>query len=529
MSDYQGLVFPNRAEDLRDELFESYRVFLDYWTPLASKLRFRWESLALQRTTNALMIFGGQGSGKTLLADKIRQGFERARAQPDEPHDPTNLWHRITGGSTVDAGLVRSATLNTEILQIEDDPKWVETATKWHASHEGRHCVVIADNAERGYFMQGLLDLSDAELLKMGRSDEALRAAAERFVGLARGALRPSLFVFLTNDDNFALGFCSKVADQHDKLLELEVLPMPTNRDKETVVRVNINRLNRISFWYCLDRAGPESKEAVYAAIRGEETFPGCFASVHDAIAKADRTGRPANKCTLSLVVLTNTDGVPDSVADSIGELRTKRTWRFDAGLLLETYEGGWAVRAIEDERQAGLLESEWMLRVVHVGNRFVAALLADPEREQAKALLDQLGVVHGVGTHDATLDSYCQSIDAALGGLPTTWDTDSIGAFWAKGQARSQDYEGALRALYPMYDQGADGFLAYRPDLVLSPYRVCSVLDAVAPSRDAVNHAIKRQAHVFEFTAIENLSGGAIIDYLKGKLSNYVQVLEQQ
>ena len=167
-------------------------------------------------------------------------------------------------------------------------PKQPKTGIKNRTSQE--HCIVIADNAERSYFLQGLLELDASSFLALGRTEEAYRMAAERFVGLARTKIRPAFFIFLTNDENFALSFASFVNAQHNDLLSLEVLPFPSNRDKETAVRVNTNLLNPVTYWFCLDRAGPEGKQKVRDAICGNDTFPASFAAVSEALAKARGT-----------------------------------------------------------------------------------------------------------------------------------------------------------------------------------------------------------------------------------------------
>jgi hypothetical protein len=126
---YQGILFPDRAESLPQ--FQGYKVFLDFWDPLAKDLRAFYEGLALRRETRCLAVFGAQGSGKTLFAHKLVGDFKAAqeaanagRVKPDE----NNLWHRMTGGGSMDPALVARATLSTDILHIEDNPKWVEEA-----------------------------------------------------------------------------------------------------------------------------------------------------------------------------------------------------------------------------------------------------------------------------------------------------------------------------------------------------------------------------------------------------------------
>lgn len=529
MYSYQGLTFPARAEDLRQELYNTYRVFLEYWDPLAAKLRLQYEALALQQSSNAIVIYGGQGTGKTLLADKLAQGLTRARQQALQPYDSANMWHRLTAGTALSPELIRDATARTDILHIEDDSDWVKRATTWHDANRGRHCIILADNAERGYFLQGLLNLSDADFIRYGRTPEALSLAAEKFVSLARGKLRPSLFLFLTNNEPFASDFCARVSDTHRGLARFEALPMPSNRDKETVVRVNINRLNPVSYWYCLDRAGPSQKGTIRSAIEGNETFPGCFRAVHEAFACADRAGRAANKCTLTLVVFADCNSAPPSVAATIGPTVEKRSFAIP-GLRIDVFDEGWAAAIIPDPRRASLLESEWGLRVVYLGNQFLSALLKPIFFQQrAKTALDLIQEVHGTGTHDPTLAAYKKALGEAMWQLPPAVDDDEMASFWSKGQIRSHEYEKALRSLYPRYNRGGPGFLTYRPDLIVTPYKVCSVLDTEGDDKTSANDTIKRSAHVLEFTCIRDLNSDHFLSYVQRKLLNYLDLLEQQ
>lgn len=417
------------------------------------------------------------------------------------------------------------------MLHIESDKSWTKSATEWfaHRDSNNEHCIIVADNAEGSYFLQGLLELDDAAFLQLGRTEEAYRMAAERFVSLARTRIRPAFFIFLTNNEDFALNFVSKANELHRDLISLEVLPFPSDRDKETAVRVNTNLLNSVTYWYCLDRAGPDGKKKVRDAILGNETFPGSFAAVNEALAQSDRTGRPANKCVLSLAVFTDSDNVPSGIGAQMGTLWEKLTWACDH-LCVEFLDADWAKELFPDDpRRAKMLESEWSLRVVTFSNRLVAALLDSQSRECFSALLDKLSLIHGYGTQNVTMETYWGELGLLVNATPATWDKAAIESFWSKGQIRSHDYEAALKSIYPTYNSTDTGFLSYRPDLVIEPYSVCSVLNAISDSREAINEAIKRKTHVFEFTAMRQYSSDNVIKYLGAKARNYVDLLEQQ
>lgn len=524
---YRGIKYPDRAESLKDTVFSGYRVFLDHWDSLAKQLRFLYEGLALRNESRGLLLHGSQGSGKTLFATKLTTDFEAA-SDSAAPYDKSNLWHRITGGDKASPLLAERARERTTIRHIEDDKDWVNTTVAWRKSNPDRHCIVVVDNAERAYFLQSLLGLSDVDYLRFGNTDEAAKKAAERFVALARGELRRCLFVIFTNDDAFALRFDEGVNAQHKDLLVLASLPPPSHYDKEVVIRTNINRLNPISYWYCLDKAGAEAKVGVLKAFKGEETYPGAFAAVDRAIRTAElsRVGRPANKCLLTLLVMHPGTRAPDDV-HQLGTVYEKRSW--DLGWLrITTFQDGWAEACVAKPLSAMLLESEWNLRVITVGAPFVASLLGGgAESERAQKLLGLLQEFHGTGTHDKTLDEYRDALRVAIGSMV---DVEALSdPFWAKGQERALEYEGILRALFPAYNTGAPGFLRCRPDLVLSDYTPCSVLGAVAETAEAVTSAIRRSARAFEFTTLKDPSKDGVVNYLKTKVENYVEVVRDQ
>lgn len=521
---YLAIAYPERAESLNEDIFRDYQVFLDHWDSLAEKIRRLYEGVVTQRRTSALMICGAQGSGKTLLAQKLVAGLNQAKATGSATFDAANLWHRITSGHNRDPRATEVATVNTNVLHIEDNDEWVAVATKARGNDPTRTQLIIADNAERGYFARGLLGISSGEHLALAKPEEAMtREAAERFVALTRGALRGCLFVFLTNSENFAQNFGAAVDKQHAGLVILEPLPSPSNADKERIVRANLNQLNSFSYWFCLDRAGPEAKVNVHRSITGQDTFPDAFRAVSDAIQGAQRVGRPANKCTLTLVVMYR--GVaPPALSSVIGVTRENRSWCHN-WFRIETFDGEWAVPIMGDSRSSRMVCSEWSLRVASLGDPFVHDLLG--KGEHSKELLTALQERHGVGVQNVALDAYRSRVNAVVDKFATTDSSNE--AFWSRGQARSGEYEARLSDIFSGYNTTSDGFLGYRPDVVISPYQVCSVLKSAAPTADAISRAIQRDAHVFEFTASQHAVPEDVINYLREKVPNYVRITESQ
>jgi len=410
---------------------------------------------------------------------------------------------------------------------IAENKDWLKTLVAQIGGQQDRRWIVIIDNAERGHFIQSLMDLSDAEFLDRHEQEQTVKTAAQRFVGQARTSLRGCLFIVLTNSSTFSDSLESAMEQQHRGLLARTNLPLPGASEKEAVIRVNTNRLNNISYWYCLDRAGPGEKIAVYDALSGAETFPGSFAAVDNAIrSSTNRPGRQAKTCILSLIVFTKNIQQPS--IDALGNI-----WRSEVNhkwLSVTSFEGNWAIGSL-DAREAGLLESEWILRVVAIGEPFVKSLLSGNQSEEQACnnLLKELKSNFGPGTYASTLETYKNKLMSIVDGWVDNSNINIDSKFWNLGQRRSTVYEPILSRLQPQYNQTSPGFLSYRPDYVVNGFSPCSILSATSNDIDHINKAIKRKAHVFEFTAIDNPTTVNIRTYLTSKLKNYVQVVQEQ
>jgi hypothetical protein len=526
---YPGIRFPDRAEALPD--FASYRVFLDPWEPLAEELRRLWEPLADRGESSILAIHGQQGSGKTLLTKKLTQDFEATRVSPTVVPDDNNIWHRITGrkDKKLDASLIKDATSQTSLNEIENKASWVDDAARIMTGQRGRACVLLADNAERAYFRQGLVEMTDMEFVAHRDTEGLIRLSAQRLVEHMREALRGSLLVILSNDELFLLALEEEVEQQHGGLMRLTQLRLPDARTKETVIRVNTNRLNPVTYWSSIDQGANEDRVALKLALEGDASFPDSFRAVDTA--SRNRTGRPAKRNVITLIALANAADAKDVGAQHLAEVR--RTEVEHGWMSLHVFEEGWTPPDL-DRREATLLESEWVLRVCTLGLPFVRSLLeagdtsSAPEHVAAVgALLGSLKTFQGPGTTAATRTGYTFGLEQLINVWPSS-DRD-LAPFWGAGQPRAGQYEGALKRVLTGYDSRTEGFLTYRPDYVVSPFRPCAVADAVTDTNEAIRAAIRRQAHVFEFTALAQPSVTGIRTYLRDKLVNYIHLTQEQ
>ena len=531
---YQRIIYPERAEYLTDDsVFSGYRIFLDHWTDITAYLQESFEVLQTRRFSKALLIFGKQGCGKSVLANKITSDFERSKAAISAgtlSYDENNIWHRVCGGNADHDQIanVNDATKGTVVLLVENNKDWIEEATKLVQGNQDRTCLVVADNCEKDYFLKGLLNVSDDVYLQSGRTSAALRAGAYRFVELSRTSLRGCFFVFFTNDEDFAFSFDSYVNEQHNGLVDILDLVMPSVEQKETIVRINVNRLNSFSYWLCIDRAGPEEKLAVWKTLKSAETFPATFQAVDNAIRSSTRSrvGRPARKCILNAFVLISNEQIehtfgPDSEVGEYDDIFIGDTFR------IRLYANDWH-SLFGSSREHRMLSSEWSLKVIIAANPVVAALLNGSDL--SRQLIDQSTVYHSPGTHATTKAAYTAfltEIDHQILGGFKSYDNS---VFWSKGGVRNHDYEGKLKEFFPAYNTKSGGFMSARPDLVIGDYNPCSVLAAANEEIKEINSAVIRSANVIEFTAIKDFTFPKLLAYLRDqKMGNYIFATQEQ
>ena len=193
------------------------------------------------------------------------------------------------------------------------------------------------------------------------------------------------------------------------------------------------------------------------------------------------------------------------------------------------TYSEDWtSTLSFGDERVRKLIQSEWNLRVVLVGNQFVSTLLPGGQRTLVRRLIDAALLYHGPGTQSYTLLAHKRAIDADVSALVALPYSNNA-AFWALGQVRSTQYETELRAILPQYSTARPGFLHYLPDYSPEPYRPCELSSSATEADSEINEAIRRNAVACEFTSIKDITSQQLQTYLDRKLPNYVDVMQEQ
>lgn len=317
----QLLLFPERAEYLAEDRFDSYRISLEHWRALAETFREAFETVYVRRSARVLLVHGGQGHGKSLFVRTLEKDF-KAAAHSTQP-DANNLWHVLAGGSPLNAETVRRAVDTTVLRRVEPQGGWLANERTFAKADTTPMRIFLFDDAQKDPFMREWATLTQGEYSRLkaeGHRSVALESVAERIVEDCRGDFRRALFVLLSNDAECLDELKLKLDRSHEGLAKRVELPLPAPSVKEEIVRTNTNLLNPRSYWFCLDQGGPEEKKDAYQTLTGNRGFIDSFQAISRALAaqhRAKRSGRPANKNLLTLLTIgTSAADVASFLAD---------------------------------------------------------------------------------------------------------------------------------------------------------------------------------------------------------------------
>lgn len=533
----QFVLFPERAEYLAQPRFDSYRVSLEHWTPLATTFRSAFEAVYERQSARVLLVHGAQGVGKSLFVRRIQDDFDASRTRRE--HDPENLWHLLAGGSPFRSDTLAKAVDTSEVRRVEASTGWLGREATFASADRHAIRIFLFDDAHKDAFIREWAGLTQGEYLTMkaaGQRAVVLESVAQRIVEDCRGQFSRSVFVLLSNDAEFLDHLRSELDKSHAGLAERIELPLPAADIKEKIVRTNTNILNPRSYWYCLDRGGPEEKKDAWHTLVGEKGFIDAFQAINRALTAQDREkrrGRPANKNVLTLVTL----GTPPTDVASFVSDRELIPDESDvqADLGVWWFRDRWASSLqVEGQadlaRRASLVESEFSLRWVALSMRATWALCSAPDGDaSAAAVVEVLKTTPSIGDSKTVKGKNADAIRAAADALeaaPSAAVAAFAEEFTAKGQLRSRDYEPAIaHRMAQQYGVGLDARGSLRPDVILHEYEPCAVTRA--PDDKAIETAIRRSCHVVEITAHLRADLEGLDAYLRDKVRAYAELLE--
>jgi hypothetical protein len=489
-------------------------------------------------SSSVLLVHGTQGTGKTLFSRRLAGDFDRATKGSLEP-DRKNLWHTLVGDDPPMRVTIEKATQSSLLRRVEPGSDWLKAQRSFAKEDTHRVRILVIDDAHKDVFMREWAGLSQAEYLgfkERKAENVALASVAEKLVEDCRGDFLRSIFLLLSNDAARMEALKKHIDQSHVGLANVLELPLPDPTTKEQIIRKNTNRLNRVSYWYCLDAAGKNERLSVYDVLKaGDKGFTDSFWAVDRALRSSDakrRPGRPANRNLITLLTL----GTPPSTAKAFiedCELSAQEHHRGD-------HLGVWWMREQwastlyegndpEQSRQARMVESEFALRWVALDMKATFALCQTPVQGDVGGRL--LGLVQfapsiakpdEVRKHGESAAKLDAEIEAAAFDV-TAFEQQFSGL----GQRRSTLYEPKIAARLGGYGRGFAVLPSVKPDLIGGEYKPCSVTAARARNHAAITEALLRTCHAIEITAHLQSDMEGLKGYLLDKVGRYALLLE--
>jgi hypothetical protein len=530
----QLLLFPDRAENLGQ--FATYDVDLEHWKGLSSAFRHTFRTVYERGSSAVLLVHGAQGTGKTLFSRRLTQDFERASQGSFEP-DKKNLWHTLVGEDPATRQTIEMATRQSVLRRVEPRSGWLEELRSFATSNKQQVRILVIDDAHKDVFLREWAGLSQADYLgfKERKAEHvALTSVAERLVEDCRGDFLRTIFLLLSNDAERMTQLKDEIDKSHKGLGRVLELPLPDARTKEQIIRKNTNRLNRVSYWYCLDASGKDERVAAYDALTATTTgFTDCFQAIDEALRSDEkRSGRPANRNLITLVTL----GAAPSVAKVFLDDRELTAQEHHRGDHIGVWwmRDRWASTLYEGSdpaisRQARMVESEFALRWVALDMDSTYWLCQPPSPgDLGEQLLQLIQFTPSIGKPEDVKKhgDIAAALDANItqAGAPNSaFATNFVGL----GQRRSTVYEPAIIKRLPGYSHGFASFAAVKPDVIVGEYKPCALTSAGVRDAGAITDAIRRTCHAVEFTAHLQNDMAGLSDYLLEKVGRYGLLLE--
>ncbi|AKT41778.1 hypothetical protein [Chondromyces crocatus] len=574
---YDELEFPARAEYL--DQYENYQVDIAHWKELAEQFKKAFRQVYARRSAAVLLVHGPQGSGKSMFSTRLSQDYERTKRGESKPDLRNNLWHLLVATDSPDEQAIENATRHA-VFKLVDEHKtqnWLEELRGFVKSDDSRVRVIVCDDMHKDSMLRPWTEMSPKEFYEARQAgpDAVLAHLAERLNDACRHDFQRTLFVMLSNDRAWLDKLHGHLERWYEGLSIVLALPVPKPPTLERIVRINTNRLNRVSYWYCLDAAHAKQRQKVRKVLMEGSGFTSSFYAVSQSLdAQSRRQGRPGNPNTLTLVTLGSEFAEVETFLND-REIEAEPGYA-DTPRHLGVWEvrGPWASKVVRQRdrdflRRARMLESEFMLRWVSLDMAATYALLQPPTPgDPGEGLMQFILRRPSIATPTETREAWrleCTTLDTRLDTLlhTSTEEVEKLTEdFKRLGQRRSTVYEPAIRVRAGLTSNFGRGFAAYKslkPDLIAmdagppkyGEYTVCALTSAPpedaedlagaptsaspedaegladAPTSASLKDALRRTGHSVEFTAFlrENLDG--LESYLRDKIERYTAMLE--
>lgn len=292
---YDKLDFPQRAEYLSG--YKNYQVDITHWRDLSAQFAQTFRRVYTRRSAAVLLVYGPMGSGKSLFCRRLVEDYDRSRGEPSKQDDgdcrpdvQNNLWHSLIAANDPTEEQIREVTKETKVELVGEGD--LTEIRKRGVESNLRARLLLLDDAQKDGMVRPWTELLPGEFYeaKQRGPDALLAHVAERINHACRHELQRSIFVMLSNDKKWLQALKESLDQWFQGLASLIDLPVPQPRMLERIVRINTNRLNRMSYWYRLDAATYEKRRHVRNVLMDRSKgFTESFDAVSESIAGDSR------------------------------------------------------------------------------------------------------------------------------------------------------------------------------------------------------------------------------------------------
>lgn len=558
---YRRLRFPVRAEDL--DQFPAYRVDPEPWKALAPLFSAAFERVLFGGAARVLLLKGAPGSGKTafcrFLAREAPAGshesgepnapddaasaestFEREDLFPDEKSTEFNVHSMEPAGTGGTEGLWSSlcGRFSVQLHLVRQKPGFLNGIKQFVSNCQNIPLIVI-DDAHAELVLAGLSgeDLSAMRSRsRKAREAELFSRAAGALARLCESELCRAVLLLCSHRGDLLDRIAQELAESHPGLCETAEMPMPGPAERESIVRTNINRLNSVSYWCCLDMSAQPQKARVWEIFHEKTGYAQCFFAVDDAIRSAPRMGRPANRNVITVLAL----GLSPSRAKYFLELHgIVATDDFIGEHLSISYiRGGWATHLlpnmlIEDKdqaerrRRASLVQSEFALRFFALDVRGAYALLRPPSAlDLGERLLEAIEFFPSGGHESKKHKQVYQALSAEL--ASAVFSDAAFAAFReeSKKSGAKKRYHQAIALRIGKFQSGFERNPSVKPAFIVTEYSPCSIVSAPSNVHNDLSAALRRHGHSVEIVTVFNENDSALAGDVLAAVDPYAELL---
>jgi GTPase SAR1 family protein len=226
---YDELEFPPRAEYL--DQYKNYQVDIAHWKPLAAQFQKTFRQVYARRSAAVLLVYGPQGSGKSMFCARLQKDYQRTRDGAYVPDLHNNLWHVLVATDKPGEQTLRDATAATafELVDEHKAQSWLVELKNFALKDQSRVRFILCDNAHKDSMMRPWTELTAKEFYEARQAgpDAVLAHVADRLNDACRHEFQRSIFVMLSHEKDWIESLRTHLERWFKELATVLTLPVP--------------------------------------------------------------------------------------------------------------------------------------------------------------------------------------------------------------------------------------------------------------------------------------------------------------